>query len=203
MHIRHHLLAGQATRILADVRVVYSHPQALAQCADWLAQHLPQADLIPTTSTAEAARRVAVEAGTAAVAGDLAARLYERAVLATAIQDAADNETRFLVLVAGSSRIDPRVAGPARTLMHLILPDRPGALLHALEPFQAAGLSLTSIQSRPLHGRPWEYGFFVEVAGDATAAEYAATRTRLQACTETFRFLGVYPNAEQPLQMPG
>lgn len=199
MRIRHHLLAGQATRRLDDVRTVCSHPQALGQCEEWLAQHLPHADLVSAASTAEAARRIASEPGAAALAGTLAARLYKLDTLAADVQDSADNETRFFVLVDGATPIDPRVAGPTRTLLHLVLPDRPGALLQALEPFHAAGLNLTSIQSRPLRGRPWEYGFIVEVEGDGTAPGHATTLTKLRACTETLRLLGVYPNAAEPV----
>lgn len=194
MLIRHHLLTGHVTQTLKDVRVVYSHPQALGQCAEWLAQHLPQTDLVSVASTADAARRVATETGAAALAGDLAARLYGLDTLVANVQDTTDNETRFFVLAAGATSITPCVTGPLRSLLHLVLPDHPGALLQALEPFHAAGLNLTSIQSRPLHGRPWEYGFFVEVEGDGTAPVYAATLARLRACTETFRILGVYPN---------
>jgi chorismate mutase/prephenate dehydratase len=195
MRIRQHLLASRGTPDLASVRTVYSHAQALGQCADWLAERLPAAGLVPLASTAEAARRAASEPGAAALAGDLAARLYGLATLAADAQDVPDNVTRFLVLAVGAAAVAPHGDGPVRSLLHLVLPDRPGSLLHALEPFHAAGLNLTSIQSRPLRGRPWEYGFFVETAGDVTASRYAGALARLRAHAETLRLLGVYPNA--------
>ncbi len=197
--IRHHLLAGRATPRLADVRRVYSHPQALGQCRATLRSLLPGAELLPESSTAAAARRVAQEAGAAALASPAAARLNRLVTLRRDLQDSNENVTRFFVVTA--SRQPPRpVRKPreCRSLIHLVIGNRPGALLHALAPFDAAGVNLTFIQSRPLPGRPWEYGFFIEAVTDwRNPAAEAAWRLVL-ALSESGRKIGTYSFTATP-----
>ena len=185
---------------LHTIKTVYSHPQALAQCGNWLDAHLPGAVQTPLDSTAEAARRVAGEPEAAAVSTFLAASLYRLTTVAEDIQDSAANETRFVTVVRGCAPSpSASFAGVIHSLLHLIVPNRPGALLHILEPFQAAGLNLTFIQSRPLQGRPWQYGFFVEAEGAITDAAYAPTLARLREVAETVHILGVYPSQQNDL----
>ena len=193
--IRHHLLVQPGVRRLAAVLRVYSHPQALGQCRASLRALLPHADLLPESSTAAAARRAAQEPGSAALASSAAARINGLATLKRDLQDSRANVTRFFVVTA-SSRRAPQAAERARelrSLIHLVIGNRPGALLHALAPFDAAGVNLTFIQSRPLPGRPWEYGFFIEAVTDwKTPAAEAAWRLVL-ALSESGRIIGTYP----------
>lgn len=191
--VRQHLLARPGTR-LADVRRVYSHPQVLGQCRNSLARLLPRAELVPDASTATAAGRAAREPGSAAIASETAAALRRLAVLRRNVQDSAQNTTRFFTVVAG--RVPTPPAGSARklrSLVHLVIGNRPGALLHVLAPFDASEINLTFIQSRPLPGRPWEYGFFIEAATDWRSASAKAAWQLVQALSESGRRIGTYP----------
>ncbi|MEI8241887.1 MAG: prephenate dehydratase [bacterium] len=187
--IHNHLAARAQIKTLRDVRIVYSHPQALGQCEQWLQRHLPHADLVPVASTAEAARRATTERHVAAIANQAAIGIHHLHMLAQDIQDMASNATRFLLLTSpAASRLKiPKLkdAGrpQTRTLLYLILHDRPGALLAALAPFDRNGMNLTFIQSRPISGRAWDYGFFVEV--DAAANNPALRRTLKALASQT------------------
>lgn len=192
--VRHHLLVRKGVRTTADIQRVYSHPQALGQCRATLRALLPQADLLPESSTAAAARRAATEPGSAALASAAAARINGLATLKKDLQDSGENVTRFFVVTASRRHAAP-AAQPRgyRSLIYLVIGNRPGALLHVLAPFDASGVNLTFIQSRPLPGRPWEYGFFIEAATDwKTPASEAAWRLVL-ALAESGRKLGTYP----------
>ncbi len=192
--IRHHLLASPQTKKMSDVRRVYSHPQALGQCRASLRALLPDAELMPESSTAAAAHRVAQEPGSAALSAAAAAQINGLKVLRRNLQDSNENTTRFLVLAAG--RRPPHTVKAAhdfRSLIHLVIGNRPGALLHALAPFDAAGVNLTFIQSRPLPGRPWEYGFFIEAVTDWKSPAAEAAWRLVLALSESGRKIGTYP----------
>jgi prephenate dehydratase len=202
MPIRHHLLVQPGLRTLSAIQRVYSHPQALGQCRESLRTLLPHAALLPESSTAAAARRAAQEPACAAVASAAAARINGLTLLRRNIQDSDQNITRFFVVTASkrtartrAARQQQESARPRKvcSLIHLVIGNRPGALLHALAPFDAAGVNLTFIQSRPLPGRPWEYGFFIEAATDwASPAAEAAWRLVL-ALSDDGRMIGTYP----------
>lgn len=194
--IHNHLAVRPPASGLNDIRVVYSHPQALAQCEQWLQRHLPHADLIPVASTAEAARRTATERRAAAVAGRVAIRIHGLRTLGYNIEDATVNATRFLLITGPADPVNlptPQHVRPSmRTLVHLILNDSPGALLSALKPFDRNGVNLSFIQSRPLPGQPWEYGFFLEADTAATAPAMRRTLRDLAAQTRVCRAIGSY-----------
>ncbi len=210
MPIHHDLLTASGT-VMSAVRTVFSHPQALAQCAGWLVRYLPDALQVPVASTAEAARRAAAEPGTAAIASAAAGRLHGLVSLAACIEDDPQNETRFLILAPDAVRPEdlPPVAGGAaegpRALLQLDLANTPGSLLHALEPFEREQLNLTFIQSRPRRRRPWEYRFFVEVDVRPGPAPVARALEALQTCCERVRVLGTYPGVriEEPAAETG
>ena len=191
--VRQHLLAPAGVR-LADVRRVYSHPQALGQCRGTLARLLPRADLVADSSTAAAAERAARETGAAAVASAAAADLHRLAILRKNVQDGEENVTRFFTLAVGRVPV-PKPAKGLRSLVHLVIGNRPGALLHVLAPFDAAEINLTFIQSRPLPGRPWEYGFFIEAATDWRSPSAQAAWQLVRALAESARQVGTYPVA--------
>ena len=190
-----HLMALPGTR-LAGIRRVCSHPQVLGQCRATLARLLPRAELVPDSSTAVAAGRAAQDPETAAIASDAAAKIHRLAVLRKNMQDSRHNVTRFFTLTAAP--VPPRAAGPARklrSLIYLVIGNRPGALLHVLAPFDASEINLTFIQSRPLTGRPWEYGFFIEAATDWRSASAQAAWQLVCALSESGRKIGTYPVA--------
>ncbi|RMH42809.1 MAG: prephenate dehydratase [Deltaproteobacteria bacterium] len=170
---------------------VYSHPQALAQCRGWLRANLPRAALVETTSTADAARAAQTDAAGAAIASELAAKLYDLRVLRRQLQDVADNRTRFLVV--GPPSAAPPPTGRDKTSALLVLRDKPGALYEALKPLSEAGVNLTKIESRPSRRRPWEYVFFLDMDGHAADPALRDVLDAVAAWCEQFKVLGSYP----------
>jgi chorismate mutase/prephenate dehydratase len=186
----HHYLLSRAGE-LGDVKQVFSHPQALAQCREWLARNVPQAELVEVASTTAAAERAAEERAAAAVASELAGRVYDLPVLRERIEDHGQNVTRFLVI----GRTAAGRTGRDKTSLLLTIRDEVGALYRILEPFATARLSLTKIESRPTRRRPWEYVFFIDFEGHrtdpVTQGVLAAVRDR---CL-FLKVLGSYPAA--------
>jgi chorismate mutase/prephenate dehydratase len=184
--VRHALLSRS---VQGPIRVVYSHPQALAQCRHWLATHYPEARLVEVASTAEGAKRAAKENGAAALASPLAASLYRLKIRQKDVQDRVGNTTRFLVLGQ-----DPVPAtGKDRTSLVFSLPHRAGALHRALGIFSGRKLNLLKVESRPAPGKPWEYVFFVDVRGHADRPEFQRALVALRKQTQDLRVLGSYP----------
>jgi prephenate dehydratase len=182
---------------LADIRSVASHPMALAQCERFFAAH-PQWKRVPAEDTAGSVRE-ALSSGdksSAAIAGRRAAEHYKGVILAESIQDNAENFTRFVLLVPEMEATawlspDARKISVAMRLAH-----RPGALLASLEPFAKSGVNLLKIESRPIHGRPWEYQFFIDVeADDVTRLDQALSEVR--SATSDLRVLGRYVAASR------
>jgi len=193
LSVPQHLMAQPKTR-LKDVERVCSHPQALGQCRGTLARLLPKAELITESSTAVAARRATQQPGTAAIASDAAARIHKLSILKKNIQDGDQNVTRFFTLTASKTPVrSPAKSKECRSLIYLVIGNRPGALLHVLAPFDASEVNLTFIQSRPLPGRPWEYGFFIEAATDWKSARSQAAWKLVLALAESGRKIGTYP----------
>jgi chorismate mutase / prephenate dehydratase len=156
----HHYLLSRAQE-LGEVKRVYSHPQPLGQCREWLDRHLPHAETVETTTTAAAAERALEETTSAAIASELASRVYGLPVLRERIEDSAHNVTRFLVM--GRQPAGP--TGRDKTSVLFTIRDEVGTLHRILEPFATARLNLTRIESRPTRRRPWEYVFFVDFDG--------------------------------------
>src|SRR5215472_9038716 len=149
---------------MGNIRSVASHPMALAQCERFLAAH-PNWKRIPAEDTAGSVRE-AISAGDqsrAAIAGRRAAEHYRAAILAERIQDNSENFTRFVLLVPEQEAAASQTAEARKTSLAMRLAHRPGALLASLEPFAKHGVNLLKIESRPIHGRPWEYQFFIDV----------------------------------------
>jgi chorismate mutase/prephenate dehydratase len=191
LRIRQNLMGRM--RSIADVKRVCSHPQSLAQCREWLNEHLPDAERVPASSNAEAARRARDEKGTAAIAGITAAEVYSLEVLAADIEDRPDNTTRFLVV--GKRSFGP--SGKDRTTLLLSTghTEAPGALHRLLEPLARNRVSLTRIESRPSQRRKWDYVFFIDLEGHAEDPPVARALARLKDRASLFRVLGSYPRA--------
>lgn len=156
MPIRHALLSNGS---LADISEVLSHPQALAQCNQWLTRHLPNVLQLPTHSTAEAARIVAGSKFRAAIASRQAAKDHRLSELAYPINDIAGNCTRFLLLDKG----ERNWSGPTASMAFSLQSNVPGALLKALACFARRGLNMSRIESRPSKREMGEYIFFVDL----------------------------------------
>jgi len=168
---------------------VYSHAQSLAQCAQWLARHLPGAERVPVSSNAEAARLAALETGAAAIAGEIAAPIYGVAVLAPHIEDEPNNTTRFWVL----GRQAPSASGRDETSLVMSAPNQPGAMHALLEPFARHGVSMSRIESRPARTGLWEYLFFVDLVGHRNDPPVNAALTELARKALFLKLLGSYP----------
>ena len=176
---------------IGAVTRVYSHGQSLAQCVQWLAQHLPGVPRIAVASNAEAARLAANEAGAAAIAGENAGAIYGLATLAPHIEDEANNTTRFWVL--GRQQVGP--SGRDETSLVMSCPNRPGAVHALLEPFARHGVSMSRFESRPARTGRWEYLFFVDVVGHRDDAPVAAALAELARIAPFLKLLGSYPAA--------
>lgn len=190
--IEHHLIGCPGVR-LEEIRSVASHPMALAQCESFFASH-PRLKRVPAEDTAGSVREVLVrgDRACAAIAGRRAAIHYGGVILSNDIQDNRENFTRFVLLFpAGAGEPAP---GADKMTLAMRLAHRPGALLAALEPFARRGLNLSKIESRPIHGRPWEYQFFLDVEAGAPARLEEAL-IELHEATHEVRVLGFYPAA--------
>jgi chorismate mutase/prephenate dehydratase len=189
--IRNHLL-GRATSLEKVTRVL-SHPQPLAQCRRWLAQHLPQARQESASTTSAAAQRAARDRSgrTAAIATLLSARLYGLRVLRRDIQDRSDNTTRFFVI----GRAQPKPSGRDKTSVMLSIRDRVGALAAVLRPFERYKVNLTSIESRPSRRKAWDYYFFIDFQGHQASPKIQRLLKALARQVAQLKVLGSYPAA--------
>ncbi|ERN42712.1 prephenate dehydratase [Rubidibacter lacunae KORDI 51-2] len=180
-----HALLSYSTS-LSDVRVVYSHPQALAQCQHWLEISLPQARLIPTASTIEAVSHLRDDSSSSAISSVRAAELHELPILARGINDYPDNCTRFWAVSRAPSRTGRLLS------LAFITPDRPGSLVAPLAVFAERGLNLTRIESRPTKRSLGEYLFFVDLEGDMQDTSVRAALNALPVHTEVLKIFGNY-----------
>ena len=186
-------LFSQSTELEAVKRVA-SHPQGLAQCRNWLDKQLPQVDRVAVASTAAAAALAAKDASVAALASRLAGERFGLLPVAERVEDRSDNTTRFLVI----GRESPPPSGNDVTSLVLTLrKDQSGALYHLLAPFSQQQVNLTTIQSRPMPGRPWEYLFFIDVAGHEADPQVAEALRLAMGQSHWCKVLGSYPRAEQ------
>jgi prephenate dehydratase len=185
---------GLVTRAqdLKQIQMVYSHPQALAQCQLWLEQHLPHARQVSTPSTTDALQYPAQDLTTAAIASARAAQLYQLPILHNAIQDYADNCTRFLVLTRGQTPASPSLEHTHTALAFSLAANAPGALLKPLKIFAERQLNLSRIESRPSKRALGDYVFFVELEIHHRPEMIADALQELAAHTDVLKILGHY-----------
>lgn len=185
----HHNLLAKCPR--AEIQEVYSKPQAISQCRDWLAKHLPGVRLVEMTSTAAAAQLAADKPGAAAIAGMQAAINYGLEVIAGNIEDNKNNVTRFAV-IGGEA---PRRTGSDKTAIMFELKHQPGSLADAMVIFKKGRLNLTWIESFPMQGSKNEYLFFVEFDGHQTDPKARRALDALRRRTVRLEVLGSYPKS--------
>lgn len=174
-----------------SITTIYSHPQVLGQCRDWLRENFPQAELVSVSSTAAAAARAKQEAatGAAALGSKLTGTLHHLPVLAENIQDKAYNSTRFVVI--GNQRTAP--AEKNRTTLCFTVPHTPGSLVDMLLHFRRHGLNLLCIDSRPTRDTAWEYLFYVDVEGHEELEPLKSCLEEMKQQSLMFKVLGSYP----------
>lgn len=190
IRIHHYLLSKSAD--LSQIKTVYAHPQALAQCRHWLTENLPNSVQIPVNSNSEAAKLVAENGlDCAAIAGNRAAEIYGLSVLANNIEDEVGNTTRFLVI--GTQLVEP--SGEDKTALLVSTKNKPGALQNLLKPLADKGISMSRIESRPSRKGIWEYVFFIDIEGHCQDPVVASALQELESESSIFRVLGSYPKA--------
>ena len=193
-----HQLIGLPGASLARLRSVSSHPVALAQCEKFFLAH-PNLKRVPAEDTAGSVREVVArgDESFAGIAARRAAKIYGGEILAENIHDNTENFTRFVLLVPSAAAGQLTLPGANKMSIALRLAHKPGALLAALEPFSRYGVNLQKIESRPIHGRPFEYQFYLDVESGSPAAIDAAL-TELRPSTTFLRTLGLYSSASRP-----
>ena len=194
IRIVHNLIGLEGTR-LSDIRRVYSHPQGLAQCAHFLDTH-PEWERVPYFDTAGSVRFVA-DTGSkenAAIASADAAGVYGLALLKQGIETNVQNYTRFFIIAREELELPPeaRARGPMKASLCFAVADRPGALFHALQVLADRGLNMKKLESRPIHGKPWEYQFYVDVDVPDDVKVFSRIVEELKAVSEDLRVLGTY-----------
>ena len=189
--IRHNLLRAQDG--LEGIEAVYAHPQALAQCQNWLSTHLPHAERHAASSNAEGARLVAGNPRWAAIASTRAATQFGLHVVAPAIQDEPYNRTRFAVMCLPQTLAMPEASGNDCTSLVLSVVNRPGALYELIEPLKRHGVSMTRFESRPARsGQQWEYFFYIDLRGHISEPHMAAALHDLRPLCAYYKVLGSY-----------
>jgi 3-deoxy-7-phosphoheptulonate synthase len=194
IRIVHNLIALKGAG-LADIRRVYSHPQALAQCARFLETH-PEWERVAFYDTAGAVKHV-METGAkenAAIASEEAARVYGLAVLRQGLETNVQNYTRFFVIARDEQALPPPSRGrrPGKASFCFAVADKPGALFKALQVLADRGLNMQKIESRPIHGKPWEYLFYIDVNLPDDMTVFSRGMEELKSVSEDLRVLGTY-----------
>jgi chorismate mutase/prephenate dehydratase len=177
LRVSYHLLSASGQ--IDDVKRVASHPQGLAQCRQWLDRRLPGVERMETPSTAAAARLAAADPSVAAVASPVAGETYGLVAAARAIEDRRDNTTRFLLT----------------SVVFTMRKSQPGALHRLLGPFARHAVNLTSIQSRPMPGKAFEYLFFLDMEGHRDDPSVAQALGEAAELAHSHRVLGSFPRA--------
>jgi prephenate dehydratase len=190
LHIPH-CLVGPAGATRETVRVVHSHPMALAQCRAALNGRYER---VAASTTSEAARTVAAldDITIAAIASPLAARRHGLTIIAEEISDHPENLTRFVAL-AGFTRLDHDAHTEWHTALRLITRHEPGALHDAIEPLRYHGVQMTSLHSRPIMGEPWRYQFYIDVEGHRSAPRVLRALRDVDERSAELHVLGSYP----------
>ncbi|PLZ01847.1 chorismate mutase [Burkholderia sp. WAC0059] len=187
--IHHNLLTLGGS--LAGVTRVCAHPQALAQCQQWLSANAPQLERQAVSSNAEAARLAAADPTVAAIAGDRAAIHYGLQVVHALIQDDPHNRTRFAIV--GKTPVG--ASGHDQTSLIVSVKNEPGAMHRLLEPLARHGVSMTRFESRPARVGTWEYYFYIDLEGHRDDAPVAAALAELEQMAAFLKILGSYPRA--------
>jgi chorismate mutase/prephenate dehydratase len=185
----HHQLLSSAGG-LSKITKVYAHAQSLAQCRKWLNNNLSDdVELVSVNSNAEAAVLAKTEDGAAAIASEIAAKLYDIPVLAAGIEDEVDNATRFLIV----GKASVAASGEDKTSIMVSTANRVGSLFELLKPLYDHGVDMTRIESRPSRQTNWDYVFFIDLLGHVDDEKVAAALKELEAASDYFKLIGSYP----------
>jgi len=192
--VRHNLL--RTTASLDGIDAVLAHPQALAQCQQWINTHLPHAQRRAVSSNAEGARLAAANPAWAGIASERAGSEFGLHVAAAAIQDEAFNRTRFVVVCLPQTMAPPLPTGKDCISLVVSVPNRPGAVHDLLVPLKQHGVSMTRFESRPARSGQWDYYFYIDLQGHPSQPQVAAALHDLQGLCAYYKVLGTYPLTE-------
>ena len=190
LKVNHYL--ASITREKKDIEKIYAHPQAAAQCREWLASNLPNIAIEEVGSTALAAQKAKEDPKAAAITTKLAAEKYGLYILEEHIEDFAHNTTRFWII----GHQLPKPTGHDKTSLIFATPHRPGALYEALRPFAERKINLTKLESRPMKSLPWHYLFFVDLEGHYNDKIIKEAINELKEICAYLKLLGSYPRAQ-------
>jgi chorismate mutase/prephenate dehydratase len=185
--VRHNLMRKEPS--LAGVEAVLAHPQALAQCQNWLSKHLPNAERRAVSSNAEGARLAATNPAWAALGSERASTLFGLHI----VQDEAYNRTRFAIICLPQTMAMPPASHRDCTSLVVSVPNRPGAMHDLLMPLKTHGVSMTRLESRPARTGQWEYYFYIDLDGHPSQPNVAAALAELREICAFFKMLGAYP----------
>ncbi len=188
--ISHHLISKATS--LKEIKTIYSHPHAIAQCRNWIEENIPEPPVIDVFSTGRAAELAASDPTAAAIASELAAVIYGLNALGKHIEGHLNNYTRFLIL----SNHKPERTKKSKTSLMIYIKDHPGGLCDLLRPFSAHGINLTRVESRPSRKKAWEYVFFIDIDGHVDDELVTKTIRELETQTLGLKLLGSYPTDE-------
>lgn len=189
----HHCLIANKNTEFRSIKKVYSHPQALGQCREFLEKHKFEA--IATYDTAGGAKMLKegkLEKDSAVIASQRAANVYDLKILKKGIETNSKNFTRFLII----SKKEPKKAKKNKTSIAFSTKHIPGALFKALEPFAKRKINLTKIESRPIVGKPWEYNFYLDFEGHIKDKKIKEALKELKERSLFLKVLGSYPKAK-------
>ncbi|MDR0548607.1 MAG: prephenate dehydratase [Deltaproteobacteria bacterium] len=196
LNLRVNLALMSAHGDLSRLKTISSHPQALAQCRNWLALNMPGVELRPTVSTAAGATLALNDDSYGVIGHPALATFYKLNVMSGDLEDYQHNQTCFLIL----SRDDGPVTGHDRTLLWFAAPHNSGSLYKCLQPLADAGVNLTRLHSRPNAKSPWEYLFFLELEGHFLEEKVAAAVQALSQEAEKCHVLGSYEPPLEPIK---
>jgi chorismate mutase/prephenate dehydratase len=187
LEIHHYLLSKENS--IDKIKKIYSHPQAIAQCRNWIGENLPEAEIFETESTISAVKKVMKEKNAAAIASEIASSMYNLNIIAERIEDFRENITRFLVI--GSEFAEK--TGNDKTSILFSIKDRVGALHDILSYFKEENINLTKIESRPSKKKAWEYVFFVDFIGHKDDINVKKALRNVEKSSIFLKVLGSYP----------
>lgn len=192
--VRHNLL--RLSDSMEGIEAVYAHPQALAQCQEWLTTHLPNVARHAASSNAEGARLASTNPAWAGIASERAGAQFGLHTPAHGIQDDAFNRTRFVVVCLPQTLPTPPASGKDCISLVVSVANRPGAVHDLLVPLKDHGVSMTRFESRPARSGQWDYYFYIDLQGHPTEPHVNAALTELRQICAFYKVLGAYPVSE-------
>jgi chorismate mutase/prephenate dehydratase len=191
LEVSHHLM--NKTGKLEDVKRIYSHPHAIAQCRKWLLREAGNIPIIEVESTAKAAEIASKDETAAAIASEMSEIVYGLKIVSKSIEDFTNNYTRFLII----GNFEPEITGNDKTSLVFSVTHRAGSLYQALKSFAENGINMTKIESRPSKMKAWEYVFYVDIDGHYKDNRIKESIDKFSKEVSFFKILGSYPKGEK------